>query len=103
MEVCGGDINMIRIAIAAGREELWDRLISARKNAFKQAALIGYDTLILLMLRRLTINRLIRTVARRLDLKGKALICPYAEVGMDVDKPHQLEILQSYLDKREGT
>lgn len=103
MEVCGADINMIRIVIATGRDELWNRLIDARKNAFKQAALIGFDTLILLMLRRLTISKLVRTVARRLDLKGRALVCPYAEIGMDVDKPHQLELLRAYLEERVRT
>jgi hypothetical protein len=33
-------------------------------------------------------------------LKGKVLVCPYAEVGMDVDKPHQLEIMRLDLAKR---
>jgi len=102
MEVCGADMNMIRISIATGRDEIWNKLIDARKNAFKQAALIGYDTLFLLLLRRLTINKLVRIVAKRLDLKGRALVCPYAEVGMDVDKPHQFELLRADLEERVG-
>jgi len=27
------------------------------------------------------------------------MVCPYAEVGMDVDKPHQLEIMRADLKK----
>ena len=42
MEVCGADMNMVRISVVTGRDEFWDNLIAARKNAFKQAALIGY-------------------------------------------------------------
>ena len=100
MAVCGGDMNMLRTSIVTGRDDLWNRLIDARKNAFKQAALIGYDTLLLLLLRRLTVERMVNTVAKRLDIQGRALICPYAEIAMDVDKPHQFEILRADLERR---
>ncbi len=98
MEVCGADMNMVRTAVVTGRDEFWDRLINARKNAFKQASLIGFDTLFLLLFRRLTIKKMVKVVAERIGLKGRALICPYAEVGMDVDKPHQYEILRTDLE-----
>ncbi len=98
MEVCGADMNMVRTAVVTGRDEFWDRLINTRKNAFKQASLIGFDTLFLLLFRRLTIKKMVKVVAERIGLKGRALICPYAEVGMDVDKPHQYEILRTDLE-----
>jgi GTP:adenosylcobinamide-phosphate guanylyltransferase len=101
-DVCGADMNMVRISVATGRDEIWNRLIAARKNAFKQAALVGYDTLILLLLRQLSIERLVNTIASRLDLRGRVLISPYAAVGMDVDKPYQLDILRADLEARSG-
>lgn len=102
MEVCGADISVVRISVVAGRDEIWNRLIAARKNVFKQASFIGYDTLILLLLRRLTLEKAVRVVAERLDLKGIALISPYAEIGMDVDKPYQFEILRDDLEEKLG-
>jgi hypothetical protein len=36
----------------------------------------------------------------RLNITGKALVCPYAEVGMDVDKLFQLEIMREDLKKQ---
>ncbi len=33
-------------------------------------------------------------VRNRLGLEGKVRFSPYAEVAMDVDKPHQYELLQ---------
>lgn len=99
-DVCGADMNMIRTSIATGRDELWNKLFAARKSAFKQAALIGYDTLILLLLRRLTIEKIIKIAGERLNLSGKALMCPYAEVGMDVDKPYQFEMLCADLEAK---
>ncbi|MFC1878397.1 NTP transferase domain-containing protein [Chloroflexota bacterium] len=100
VSICGGDMNVARTALVRENDELWKRIIAARKNVFKQAALIGYDTLILLLLRVITIDGVIKRVARRLNIVGRALICPYAEVAMDVDKPHQLEMLRADLAKR---
>lgn len=100
VEVCGGDINIIRTMLVTGNDELWEKIVAARKNAFKQAALLGFDTLILLMLRLITLEGAVKKVTRRINLTGRAILCPYAEVGMDVDKPHQLEILRADLAQR---
>ncbi len=100
LEVCGGELNIIRAAAVHGDDALWDRIIAARKNVFKQAALIGYDTLFLLALRQITLAGAVSTVTKRIHLTGKALVCPYAEVGMDVDKPFQLEIMRADLSQR---
>jgi GTP:adenosylcobinamide-phosphate guanylyltransferase len=100
-EVCGGDMNMIRASTVNANEELWDRIIAARKNVFKQAALLGYGNLLLLVSRQLTIQGAVKRVAKRMDITGQAVFSPYAELGMDVDKPHQLEILRADLMNRQ--
>jgi hypothetical protein len=99
MEVCGGDMNVIRTMTVTENDELWRRIIASRKNVLKQAALIGYDTLILLLLRTLDIDGAVKRASRRLNVKGRGIVCPYAEVGMDVDKPHQLAIMRADLSK----
>ncbi len=100
VEVCGGDLNAVAARMASSKQDIWERITAARKNVFKQAALIGYDTLLLLLLRQLTLNRAIEIVCRRLHIQGKAVLCPYAEIGMDVDKPFQLDILRQDLAQR---
>lgn len=100
VEVCGGDMNAARTLTATGKDELWKRIIDSRKSAIKQASLLGIDLLFQLLLRQITIEGVERKVSRRIGLKGKVLRCPYAEVGMDVDKPHQLEIMRADLAKR---
>ncbi len=99
-EVCGGDLNAIRCSMALDTNSIWDKIIATRKNVLKQAALLGYDTLLLLLFRMLTIHSAVERVTSRLGLTGRALECPYAEVGMDVDKPNQLEMLRADLSKR---
>lgn len=96
-EMCGGDMNVVRCSLAMEENMLWEELITSRKNILKQAALIGFDTLFLLLMRAISLEKAIEKVTRRLQLKGRAVVCPYAEVGMDVDKPHQLEIMRADL------
>ncbi len=100
VEVCGGDMNIIRTSMVTQKDEFWKRLVAARKSVFKQAALVGYDTLFLLLLRAITLQGAVDRVCSRLNLRGRAILCPYAEIAMDVDKPHQLELLRADLANR---
>jgi GTP:adenosylcobinamide-phosphate guanylyltransferase len=100
MEVCGGDLNMARTAIVNQNSEFWGKLIEARKSPPAQAFMIGPDIIFKFLFRQLTIEDVIKRVADKLDLKGRAIICPYPEIGMDVDKPHQLEIMRADLAHR---
>ncbi len=102
MEVCGGDMNIFRAELVRTRAELWDRLVAARKSVFKQAALIGYGTLLLMLLGRLTIESAAERAGKSMGLRGRGIVCPYAEVAMDVDKPYQLDIIGLDLAKRVG-
>jgi GTP:adenosylcobinamide-phosphate guanylyltransferase len=101
--LCGADMNIVRTSLVTSRDEIWDKLVASRKNVFKQAALIGYDTLVLLLLRQITLENTVRRATSRLNITGRAVVCPFAEVGMDVDKPHQLEMLREYLTRRLAT
>jgi len=100
MEVCGGDMNVIRTSVASMPTDTWKRLIDSRKNPIKQAAILGIDTLFLTLLQAITLEEAVRKVAARLHMTGQAIICPYAEIAMDVDKPHQLEMMRTDLASR---
>jgi len=100
MEVCGGDMNVVRASVASTNMDIWKKLIEARKNPLKQAAILGLDTLLLVLLRTVTLDQAVSRVATRLHLTGRAIVTPYAEMAMDVDKPHQLEMMRAELVKR---
>jgi GTP:adenosylcobinamide-phosphate guanylyltransferase len=102
MEVCGGDMNLIKTSLVTQNDELWNKLVAARKNVLKQAALIGYDTLFLLFFRLVDLDGAVKRATKRLKLTGKAILCPYAEVGMDVDKPFQLELVRADLARKQA-
>jgi molybdopterin-guanine dinucleotide biosynthesis protein A len=96
VEVCGGDVNVVRIDLAAN-DDLWNRILAARKSPLRQAALVGVDTLLLMLTRRQDLEQMAYRVSRRLHLAGQVHRAPYAELAMDIDKPHQLEILRREL------
>lgn len=96
--VCGGDMNIVRASAASGNDELWTKLIEARKNAFKQAALFGFSTLLLMLTRQLSIHDAAPRLSKQIGIRGRAVFCPYPELGMDVDKPYQFEILRKDLE-----
>ena len=98
-EVCGGDLNGLRLSVA-GNEAMWNDLYATRKNVLKQASLLGFDLFLLAAFRRLTLEDAARLGSRRLGLRAHVTLCPYAEIGMDVDKPHQLEMVRHHIRSR---
>jgi hypothetical protein len=100
MQVCGGDLHVLHTSVALLNTEIWERLIASRKNPIKQAAIMGFDTLLLTLLRLITVDDAVRKVTGRLHITGKAIVCPFAEIAMDVDKPNQLELIRADLAKQ---
>ena len=97
MNVCGGDLAVINLDLHKSREDFWRRIIEARKSYLNQAALVGFDVLFLLLVRQINLPDLVEKVTTRLNITGRALICPYPELGMDIDKPHQVDMVRKEL------
>lgn len=97
IEVCGADINVTHVSLATEHLGTWEALINNRKNVFKQAAVLGWDTLFKIATRQFTIDEAVQRASERIGIKGRAIVWPYAEGCMDVDKPHQLELLRADL------
>jgi GTP:adenosylcobinamide-phosphate guanylyltransferase len=93
-EVCAADIFLIRAAKVLSPDARWRDLLAARKSPLKQAAIIGFDVLLLMLLRRIKLQKAVGIITRRLDLTGRVAFTPYPEMGMDVDKDFQLEIIR---------
>ncbi|MFW5714529.1 MAG: nucleotidyltransferase family protein [Brevefilum sp.] len=100
LTVCGGDMNIVDREFFAKENPLWNKLARARKNPLRQVSLLGFDSLILVALRMVTLQQAVQRVCKKLGIDGMALVSPYAEMGMDADKPYQLEILRKDLEDR---
>jgi GTP:adenosylcobinamide-phosphate guanylyltransferase len=100
MDVCGADINVTHVSMATEHLDMWEQLIGTRKSPLKLAGIIGLGTLFALFTRRLTLEDAVSRVCDRIGIKGRAIVWPYAEPCMDVDKPSQLELLRADLAKQ---
>ena len=100
VEVCGGDVNLVRVRAGQREDDLWERIVAARKSPFQQARLLGWGVLLGVLLRRFTLEQAAVRASQRLRLAGVAVLSPYAELAMDVDKPAHLEIVRQDLQAR---
>ncbi len=100
MQICGADINVIHVSMATEHLDTWEQLIGNRKSPLRQAAVIGWDTLFQLATRQFTLQELVERASERIGIKGRAIFWSQAEPCMDVDKPHQLELLRADLTRQ---
>ncbi len=94
VEVCGADINVIHVNQTTQHLDTWEELIGNRKSPLRQAAVIGLDIAFKYLTRQFTLQELVQRVSKRIGIKGRAIIWSQAESCMDVDKPHQLELMR---------
>jgi GTP:adenosylcobinamide-phosphate guanylyltransferase len=96
----GGDVFLFDIA-ATNPENfgLAKSLTSSRKNYLTQARLIGFDFIFRFLLRSMTVHEAARRASAKVNLDGRAVDTRYAELGMDLDKPHQYEMIKTCLEE----
>lgn len=97
MQICGADVNIIHVNQITQHLDTWEKLIGSRKSPLASAAVIGFDTLFQLAFRQLTLQGMVERASQRIGVKGRAILWSHAEPCMDVDKPHQLEIMRGDL------
>ena len=98
IQLCGADIHITHVSMATEHLDMWEELIGNRKSPLKQAATIGFGTLLKVATRSITLDDLVVTVTERLGITGRPIVWDHAEPGMDVDKPHQLELLREDME-----
>ncbi|MFQ5612712.1 MAG: NTP transferase domain-containing protein [Anaerolineae bacterium] len=94
----GGDIFVIDLHAGSLDLDLFRELSQARKNYWRQALKLGPTFILKFLLRRLTLEEAARRASQVLNVRAVAMDTPYAELGMDLDKPHQYEMIKAELE-----
>jgi CTP:molybdopterin cytidylyltransferase MocA len=97
---CGTDMIVLSTGLVGRYHPAWNDIVGARKNILRQASFVGFDTLLLMLLRQMTIPEAERRAVTKMGIKGRILLSPYAEIGMDVDKPRQYNLVKRDLEAR---
>ncbi|WKZ37576.1 MAG: NTP transferase domain-containing protein [Anaerolineales bacterium] len=101
MELCGADINVTHVRMVTDHLDTWEQLIGNRKSPLRQAMVVGLDTFFQLATRQFTLQGLVERASERIGIKARAIIWERAEPCMDVDKPHQLELMREDLARQQ--
>lgn len=94
---CNGELVLARISAALERQAIYEDIIDRRKSTLRQVQLLGPVMLIKFLLRMLSLEDVLGFVRRRIRIEAAAVPLPFAETGMDVDKPSQLNLVEGYL------
>lgn len=94
----GGNIFLCHPSIVERAAPKVRAFLDYRKSPLKMVSLLGWTFAIrYLLLKNLNLQELEDKVSQMLDVKGAVVICPWPEVGVDVDKPSDLELMRSIL------
>ncbi len=89
----GGNIVLIDKELFFTALPLLKRALELRKKPLALAQMIGFGTLLRVLLGRADIAGLEAKVSKIIGVPARALITPYAEVGVDIDKEEDLQWL----------
>ncbi|MEA1961168.1 MAG: nucleotidyltransferase family protein [Bacillota bacterium] len=93
----GGNLFLLRNPIIDQCLDMGLQLVLRRKSPLAMARLFGFGLVWKYLTRRLSIEMAEERFHKVLGLRAKGIISHYAEVGVDVDKPSDLELAQGYL------
>jgi len=80
--------------------EFWVRLEQHRKKPWRLIAAIGLRPLLVYLLARPDLDRAMAELSLVIGVTGKAVVMPFAEAPIDVDKPEDLKLAEEILRAR---
>ncbi len=98
----GGNLVLIEPAVVARCAGIIEQAVRMRKKPLQLGRLLGVSFIIKLLANRLTLPEIEERVGRILGFQGVAVITPYPEIGIDVDKPSDLELVRRALANGHG-
>lgn len=93
----GGNLLLVNEAVVDRTLSMGKRLVERRKNPLALVGLFGPLIFLKMLSGRLSIAAAERRALKVLGIRGRAVVTPYAEVGIDVDKISDLEVVKKYL------
>ena len=79
--------------------DLWAGIERDRKKAWRLLAFLGPSILIGALTRTLTLQAAANRIGRKLGITAKAVVLPFAEAAIDVDKPEDLRLVERILSR----
>ncbi|MDI3279924.1 MAG: nucleotidyltransferase family protein [Bacillota bacterium] len=88
----GGNLVLLEPWVILQHRRLIEQAVAARKEPWQLGRLLGVRVIVKFVLNRLSIAEVEKRVQKKLGFVGAGVISRYPEVGIDVDKPSDLEL-----------
>lgn len=99
----GGNIGLVSPEAIINNFSLLEKAYNLRKSPLQLARVLGFKFIVKFALRSLTIAEAEERVTDLLNARGKAVVTPYPEIGIDVDKQVDLELVRRVLADKKRT
>ncbi|OAT82944.1 nucleotidyltransferase family protein [Desulfotomaculum copahuensis] len=93
----GGNIFLLNPAVVSGCLPVAQRLVDARKKPLQLCRLVGLPFLFRFLMHRVSLRDAESRVSALLGIRGVVVVSWYPEVGVDVDKPDDLDLISRLL------
>ncbi len=90
--VTGGNVFMVDPPVVRKNHDIIRKALDMRKNPVALGSLLGLPIIVKYLLGRLSIADAERRVWNKLRLRGRGVIVPYSDIGVDIDKPSDVEL-----------
>lgn len=97
----GGNIFLVNPQIVPGCINASAPFIDNRKNPLKLCSILGWKFVVKFLLGVISLNELEQRVSDILKIRGRVILSEYPEIGMDVDKPSDLELVKKVMAVKE--
>lgn len=96
----GGNLVLISPRVIQNHMEMLNKAVLLRKKPLQLCAMLGLIYLFYLLIGRLTIRDIEKRINKSFNFTAVGIISTYPEVGIDVDKPSDLELANQVLSNR---
>jgi hypothetical protein len=93
----GGNVVLINPQVVLERGQRILQAVQLRKHPVKLCRMLGFKFLLKLMRGKLSVAEIEKRVGEILGFIGAGIVSNYPEVGVDVDKPSDLELAKAFL------
>lgn len=96
----GGNLFLVNPAIVEQCAQVAEKFIAERKNPLVLCSMLGWSFVIRFLLGVLALRDVEQRVSGLLGVRGAVVQSPFPELGIDVDKPSDLEMVRSTFSVR---
>jgi GTP:adenosylcobinamide-phosphate guanylyltransferase len=96
----GGNIFLVNPRIVPSGLQQANYLFENRKNPLKLCQFLGITFVLRFFFGQLSLQAVAERASKLLQIRGAVIQSPFAEVGMDVDKPSDLELVRNTFSVR---